>query len=295
MNVNKINKKWFAIMIAMVLVLLITLVVYVILSFIMPFARNIKWIENTTIAYYNWYKWIEYWLLHIKNRWNNLTTESWRTNISNGSWYKFNTFSSGSIIPQPWYWNSEFNKDYNIISLNEPIQLEIWNNMVSDWWNVNFYFKLPVSWTLSWNTIPIINWMLSAQNDTLIASWSYITVNDIKSYDCTSSCSIKLTDNNFKNWVTLDWIWQEFKDFYSSSCWTNSWCTLKMSVVNDLILTNWNQIPYLEYKIDFDSYNVPDRYSRITSYWLSKWFQRKLEVKIPQTTVNSAFDFTVFQ
>lgn len=299
----KYSKKWFSIFIWIGLVALLILVALVILSFIIPFSRNIKWIENTTIAYYNWYSWIEHWLYYINKIRTNLTTESWSTNISNGSWYKFNTFSSGTIIPQPWYWNSEFDKDYNIISISEPIQLEIGRNIIPDWSKVEFIFKVPnfdndiaTSEILSWNTTPIINWILSAQNDTLIASWSYINASDVKSSNCSTNCSIKLTENNFKNWFTIDWIWQTFSEFYWNNCRSSwSWCTLKMSVINDLVLTTWNQIPYLEYKINFGWYNVPDRYFRITSFWLSKWFQKKLDVRVSQQTVNTAFDFTVFQ
>ena len=69
-----------------------------------------------------------------------------------------------------------------------------------------------------------------------------------------------------------------------------------MSVINDLVLSSSAaKIPYLEYQITTFPSSVPDRYTRIESYGKSYGFQKKLDVRVPQQTVNQAFDFTVFQ
>ena len=41
--------------------------------------------------------------------------------------------------------------------------------------------------------------------------------------------------------------------------------------------------------------NFRFRYADLVSQWKATWYIRTLEAKIPQTTVNEAFDFTVFQ
>ena len=59
-------------------------------------------------------------------------------------------------------------------------------------------------------------------------------------------------------------------------------------------LTNWNKIPYLEWKMK-NSNDMPLRYTIIKTKWRSIDFEKSLDVKIPQQTVNEAYDFTVFQ
>lgn len=279
----KKNSKGFSIIIWMWLTLLITLSAYVILWYIVPYAKNIKWIENTTNAYYNAYSWIEKSLYHTKTRlttsWQDLTTETWAIIWNNSIWYEYKTYSSWNTIPLSWV---------NQLSMFEPIQLEVWYNKLNSF---SGNFKIPAdlcsSCTLDWWTWAIINWILSSENDTLFASWSYITADQITS-SWLSSWDIK-----DKNGINFWWSWMIFNSFYDSNCWTNSWCILKMSVVNNLTVSN-NPIPYLEYKIDFWS-SVPLRYTIIKTTWKSYWFKKNLEVKVPQQTINQAFDFTVFQ
>lgn len=302
------NKSWFSIIIWMWLVILMTLSAYLILSYIIPFSQNTKWIENSSNAYYLSYGWIEKALYFIgKERTPaDMTTETWSNMPNTLTWISYETFSSWSSIPKPWEWNSEYDKDYNTISITEGLQLEVWNNMIPNWSWVNFIFKVPnldlnntTSETLSGLTLPIINWMLSTDSDTLSASWTtYIEANWttwVKSSNCSSSCSWQI---NNKNWVILDWSPEIFNQaYYNSNCWAWSSCILKFSIINPLILSTWNKVvPYLEYQISWLWGWFPDKYAKIISSWKSYWFQKSLEIKIPQQlTTNQALDFTVFQ
>lgn len=284
----------------MSLVILITLSVHVLLSFIMPFSRSVKWIENASTSYYFAYSWIEDALYFLKTRWDVINSDTWSIMPNTSTWFAFQTYSTWNIIPKAWKWNSEYDNKFNTISQINPLQLAVWNWYISDFTNVNFTFRVPdMNWdsveddeALSWGTLPIINWMLSSENDTLIASWSYIKANDIKKANCSWTCDWKI---NSQSWVVLDWTSNNFQTYYNSNCWTNSWCVLKISVINDLKLTSLKKIPYLEYKIDWLWNSFPDRYTTVESYGKSHWFQKKLEVSIPQQTVNQALDFTVFQ
>ena len=295
----KNSKKWFSIIMWMFLTIIMSLWALVILSYIIPFARDTRWIENATNAYYQAYGWLEESLTHIKTR-TNLTTETSKSMPTDAIWYSYQTYSNWSTIPDSWYWNSDYDKEYNIISPIRPVQLQIWNNYVSNWNSVNFYFQVPeeildkhtFGTSLSWTTQPIINWLLSSNNDTLIADETYFTADQINGL---SPCN--LGDNyckiNNRDWLTLGWTWVTFWDFYLNNCNSNP-CTLRLWVVNNLVLTNGTQIPYLEYKIEFNT-SVPLRYTRIESKWKSFWFSRDIEVRVPQQTINQAFDFTVFQ
>ncbi len=286
----KKNTQWFSIIIAIWLVLFISLSSYVILDTIVPFSKNTKGMEQSTSAYYLAGAGIEKALFHVAKR-PNLILDQTYVMSPTSTWYSYNTNSVGTQIPEPWYWNSEYNPDYNQISLVEQLQLEVWNNMITDWSIVDFYFKVPAftGWTLTlsgWST-PIINWMISSDVDTLIASGSTVPAslvwtNPRQAYN--------------QMWITLWGVSQNFQTFYGNNCTgTNSWCVLKLSILNDLVLTNWNKIPYLEYRIDFGGQNVPQRYTLIQASWKAYGFKKDLEVQVPQQTVNQAFDFTVFQ
>jgi len=286
----------------MVLVILITLSAYVILSFVIPFMKGVRWVENASTSYYLSYSWIEDALYFLKNR-SLLNTDSWTLMPNTSVWFAFQTYSTWNIVPKTWKWNSEYNKNYNTISQTNPLQLEVWNWYINSFNEVKFIFRVPDfdgDWvendeTLSWGTLPILYWTLSSSSagDTLYASWTYIEAQYIKRSNCSSNCDWSIND---KLWVNLYGSWYTFQNFFINNCtWTASGCVLKMTVINKLKLTSGQEIPYLEYQISWLSSNFPDRYTRIESYGKSYWFQKKLEVNIPQQTVNQAFDFTVFQ
>lgn len=284
----KKNNGWFSIVIWMALMILIVLSAYVILAYIIPFMKSVKGVENTSGAYYQAYGWIEEALYFTKHR-ATLTSETGGLMLSN-PWYAFQTFSSGTSIPQTWYGNSEYSTGHNIISQTEPIQLEIGNGSITTW-NISFDFQVPAftggTLTLSGTNTPMINWILASENNTLYASGTWVTADNIN-----TSNAWQIND---KSGITLLWGQQDFQTFYTNNCWSNSGCILKMSVINDLVLlSSAAKIPYLEYQISFPS-SVPDRYTRIESYGKSYGFQKKLDVRVPQQTVNQAFDFTVFQ
>ncbi len=294
----KTNQKWFSIMVWMVLVILITLLALVILDYIVPFARNVKWIENASNAYYIAYAWVEKALYHVKTR-TNLTTETWATMPTTSLWTSYITSSSGTSIPLAWQWKSEFNSGYNIISPTEPLQLEVGNGYIRSVSNTNmdFIFRVPdLDWTsttetLSWTaTTPIIYWTLGNETESLMASGSQVMANQVNVSLATTHITL-----SGRAGLTLVWASLTFDDFYDAYC-QSSWCILKMSINNSYLETTLNntQIPYLEYKITTTN-SIPDRYTTISSAGKSHGFQKELSVSIPQKTVNQALDFTVFQ
>lgn len=315
----KINKNGFSIIIWMGLVILITLSAYMILSYILPFSRNVKWIENAANAYYVSYGWIEQALHHVKTR-PSLIAETWSTMPTTAIWVSYSTLSSTYRIPATWEWNSEYDKDYNIISPTEPLQFEIGNNYYYNppanisLDNLEMLFRVPnfesgTTLTLSgWLNHPVIYWMISSwSGEVIYSSWNEVMASRILTSDTTTiwfcngvfrikkqwSCSLPwwLT---IIEWVDLFWNTIEPEIFYQNNCKLDS-CILKMSIINKLQLTNGKFIPYLEYLADPHWAYIPDRYTKINSSWKSYWFKKDLEVKIPQQTVNQALDFTVFQ
>jgi len=303
---NLKDKKAFSIVIAIWLVLVMNLLVLYILEYMVPYSKNVKWIENSSNAFYQAENSIEEWLYFFSTRWTWTIKEfADKTKpFSSWSWvtYKYSTTSSWNTIPYNWEWNSEYDSTFNKISQWDSIQLKVWKWVKINWSSssTKIFFQVPTIWsstTLSWWSLPIINWQLSSDTgnwNTLNAKGSWITANDIDWTD--------ININNFQ-WVDLNWnedtIYMKFWKYYEDHCyWTNSWCTLKFSIINKLELDNTEKtpIPYLEYKFILNSTKkVPLRYSRIKASWKSYGFQKNLEVRVPQQTTNEAFDFTVFQ
>lgn len=290
----KKNTQWFSIIIAIGLVLFISLSSYVILDTIIPFSKNTKGIEQSTSAYYFAWGAVEQALYFVSQRpKSNLTTESGSTLSSTSTGMSFQTFSSGVLIPSFGKGNSEYNRDYNQISLSEPIQMEVGDNVISNWNTVIFDFKIPAfTWgtlTLVWGaSTPIINWTLVGENESLVADGTFVNATQITQ----SSSTWKAF---WQSGRKLDGSTQLFQSFYSAHCGTWKSCILKMSVVNSLALATGQKIPYIEYKINFNGVSVPERYTRIEASGKSYGFKKTIEVQVPQQTINQAFDFTVFQ
>jgi len=295
---NNNNKVWFTIILAMWIVLLITLLALLILEYIIPFSKNVKGIENSSNAYYEANSWIEE-ALWFRSQ-NDIGSESWSLlvvtdSVSNS----FQIEAQGDILPPAWKWNSEDGSDWNRIAQGQPIQLTIWNDLIStipDWDWIEFFFRIPdidgsSTQNLQWSTGAIINWQLSWNTNSLNSYNSYVTYDDID-----------WNPINFseKQWIDLNWVhWdpnEKFANFHNSNCtWSWSGCILKLSVINDLVLNDSTPVPYLEWQINFNGNVVPLRYANIESSGKSYWFKKNLEVKIPQQTVIEAFDFTIFQ
>lgn len=298
------NNKWFSLPLAMGLVMIISLLAYTILEYIVPFSREIKWVENSSIAYYQANSWIEEGLYDVYTRnysWTiDDTDEYFDLDFSWSKNSKYQTFSSWNILPPSWEGNSRYDPDWNFISQWSPIQLSIWNWYIDNAFEIAFRVpnldkNIVSNEVLSWTTLPIVNWQLSWKDNTLNADTTLIKADDIlESWEDFSDNNIDIWSNQ---WKILEWTVVGFDTFYTSNCFdTWSWCILKFSVINKLELDSDNvSVPYLEWRIETGSKIIPQRYTKIESSWKSYWYKKDLEIKVPSITVNEAFDFTVFQ
>jgi len=295
----KQNKKALSLVVAMWLTLVMALVAVYLLDYMFPFMKNTKWIERSVWAYYQADSAIEDALYSMKFHSSQLDYEKHKDFTP---WkridYKIDMTSSWYTLPPLEQWNSDFNKDFNIIKIWEPIQFEIWHGTI-DLDNFNLYFQVPdtnndntnseklLVKDKNGNDIKYISWQISSRLNSLNAEDSQLTSNQIN-----WSMISNLKDFNGRDLndqiITV-------QNFYNNYCaWTNSGCILKMSVINKLKLTNNEDIPYLEWKIESWT-KIPLRYRIIETAWRDFWFQKFLKVRIPQRTSNQAFDFTVFQ
>ena len=284
----KKNKKALSLVIAIGITLVMSVLALYILKYIIPFGKNTKNIEQSSVAYYQADSGIEDALFSN----NNNSLDSFKRVD-----YWINIESEGRILPPTWEWNSEYDSDFNIIRIWKPIQLEIWNNSINPD-DLKIYFRVPdldknIPETLVWWNLKIINWKISTTNNILNSENSEVTSNQIN-WDLKSWKYIFRNNWDNEDWRELNDNTTTFKSFYDSNCNTWSWCILKMSVINELKLTSWTSVPYLEWKIETTN-NVPLRYTIIKTTWKASDFRKNLKVKVPQQTLNQGLDFTLFQ
>ncbi|EKD65789.1 MAG: hypothetical protein ACD_49C00085G0004 [uncultured bacterium (gcode 4)] len=298
------NNSWSALIVTIFVTMIITIIGIFLLDKIMPLAKNVKWIENSNVAYYNANTWIESALFGMSS-----TDPSQEPSWSGWTailWYNYVTKAKVNTIPLPSEWNSEYNTNYNKIWIWEPVQLVINSSSSIDWSWVKFNFKIPdlnQNWSndesliSSMNWTWMVNWILSGSWKSFFASGE---VNMIRWSNINSTSDLYL---NNMNWTDLNWSWMTFAQFYGNTIswlWncSSTWekCVLKLSIINPLNLSNWQVAPYLEYKITFPTWTlIPNQYTKIVSDWNSFWFKRTIKKNVEQLTSNEAMDFTVFQ
>lgn len=312
MKKTQTSKKWFSIVLAMWITIVLSLITILILEFIIPFSRNVKWVENWSVAYYSAYAGIEdsLWELSQNNIWYNSSSSFWPS--ATGSQYVVQ--STTSIIPPTWDGNSEYDNDWNRFDPNTPIQLQLISTSIDFNTIATFNFRVPDmnhDWDLTndgnlpINNDPIINWILSWLDSSLkpvtlnaednISNNNYFQKRDINGWSNTPG---SLDLGSFWG-ITLDWDSCSFQDFYDDNCpsswsWITSKPILKLSIIDNLELTSGKKIPYLEYKINF-GLAVPGRYTQIDTAWKSYGYKKSMDIKVPQLSTNQAFDFAVFQ
>lgn len=285
------NTWGFSIVIALGLSLIFSIIWLFLMEYIIPFSRTTANIEQATIAQYKAFSWVEQSLRLISQQ------EPWYSSTWSvlSSWpvrrVDYSIAWDWDIIPQAGTWNW-ISSDWNRISQIEPIQLLIWDWRISNPFELQL--RVPDFWgsgNLEPISAPLLLWQVSFENETLSASWGLIRTNDIATSD--SGSTINLWTQSW--FVISDNTTQNFWQFYNSNCWNSDECVLRVSVINPII--QWGvEIPFIEYQVRPRSWdNIPYQITNIQSTWLSFWFSRTYNVRVPQVTTSAAFDFTVFQ
>jgi hypothetical protein len=291
-----------AILISLIILTFLTIVTTVFLERVFHFSESSEGIESSNVAYYNALGLIEEQLMDPNvtkyTPWNVASTGSLSNNY--GSWRQLLVSSGSSIIPQAGKGNSTLNSDYNIISLGEPLQLVIPPGI--DWNNVFFEFRVPsIAWQGTWvalsmNSSGVILWTIGYTGASLFASGE---TQIFKGTDLNTSTNIFASFSGVSNtgsFVTIT-------DFYTNTdfLWTNGAyctgfsCTLKLSMIRPVLLSDGRTLPFLEYRINFSGIHVPTQYMTLESTAYAYKFLRTRTVRIPQITTNTALDFAVLQ
>lgn len=114
-------RKGSALMISMFITVIILIIAIYLLDKIVPYARDIKGIENGNIAYYRATTAVNEALLAMSG--SNPGYQTGATTVMNGSGYVLNVSAMGTKLPKSSEGTSEYNRDWNKIGLGNPIQL----------------------------------------------------------------------------------------------------------------------------------------------------------------------------
>lgn len=299
----KKNNQGFTLVLALGLSLVIVLLALLILEYIIPYSKNVRGIEHSSAAYYQWNTAIEDALLYLKENTNpgeeNTTTQP---NFREWSWY--NIVAKNTRIPEIWHGESSYDPDWNQIAVGKPIQLQyLWEDI--NWNNVKIFFRVPdlngilsadqrLSNTTVWS---IVKWQMSVPSNLLFTFGSGIESSDIcGSNVCNDFSGITIGTLQGRDLEGNRTISQRVGNYYDANCESSGdTCVVKFWIVNNLETTSWVKVPYLEWRMDFGTQEVPLRYSRIIGQWKKDIYKKQLELRIPQQTLSEAFDFTVFQ
>jgi len=292
-----------AVLVALIVLILVSMMTTVFLERIWTFSQVSKGIETSNMAYYNSLGVIEEQLIYTwvtkYQPWNiQNIVDTWGT--STGRRLIATTWSQ--LIPNVGEGNSSFDTDYNIITLGSPIQLVIPNWL--NWNTVIFEFRIPTINSIPWTINPTysntgyILWTIGYTWASLFASWetNIFRGSDLGfpttlwAFNGISNTWSYLTVNTFYNDATNEFLWPSW-----TKC-TGFTCTLKLSLIRPIPLTDGRSIPFLEYKIDFQAGNtVPSQYMILEADSYAYGFFRSRTVRIPQITTNTALDFAILQ
>ena len=298
------SHSWSALIVWLIIVVLLTILTTSFLEKILGLGRTSSAIGNSAQAYTLTTGIIEEQLMDPNMTrtapWNILTRSEGTISATGRS---LTAYTGWYIVPEIGRGNSSFDKNWNTISLGEPVQIVIpaW----LDWNNVNFYFRVPaipnISSTGTLNNSGTILWTfwysgasLYASGETEIFRWSdigIVTGKKIAWFNWTTNTGSAFRFDNFYgdplSWVGSSW----------AKC-SNFQCTLKLSMIRPF-LTTWGQsFSFLEYKIDFTTATtlpIPSQYMVIDSSASVYGYIRSRQIRIPQITSSTATDFAVLQ
>lgn len=297
------DKKWSALIIALVVMTLLSMMSTVFFEKIYRFSQRSEWIENSNVAYYKSLGIVEEALftgwVDKYTPWN-MKNKSYGSTNNSGS--KITVSTGGTIIPTPGKWNSPYDKNYNTISIGQPVQIVIPNGL-GNWSSINFKFRIPQVSSNSSTGVAIwatssgyILWTLASSGVSLFAS------GETQIFDGTALLNTNQSIGS-KWWTTNSGSYSQFGNFYFNGTYLGAdglsctWfkCTLKLSLIRAVPTTDGREMSFLEYQINGFATTIPSQYMDIHAEWYAYGFLRSRDIQFPQITTNTALDFAVLQ
>lgn len=299
---------WTALLIGLFVTLFLSIFVTSFLEKALRIGQSVKSVEQSTQAYYQATSIIE---TQLNNN-NELRKKPWTTTgstvFSGFTGSILTVTSSGSSIPLAWKWNSRYDSNWNIISMDRPVQLVLNQTSFDKIKNGNarVFFRVPrIENLANWTSIDsgysswIIYFSIWNASD-IFYLWDGNLIDRSKIWSVWSDTSVQGFQNLrwviYKNWIKQNDDYLVSFNITNDLCWDfdNYLCTFKISMINPVKINNWNIIPFLEYKIEGIN-NIPLQFMELDSRGFAGKLIRQRKVDIPQITTNTALDFAVLQ
>lgn len=268
-----------ALIVSIVLMGTLILMMIFLMERLVPSSRNVRGIENSTIAAYSAQSGIEKSLstLSIRNPWHSLSGAAFQNLSSSGAGsigrWGYAVQETGNIIPLPGTGTSEFDTNWNSIGPGRPVQLYIPQSFVLGTTNlstVQIDLRVPKLWTTDAKAG-------DSSSTTFHTGSSNVTVVNVIFSNGTTILSPDYQTNCWgwaqEKWLTADRINtspvnglgnvcmkeigggvnQQLSDYLTANptfC-NAAWCTLKFSVISSLKNAESGNpsLPYLEYRM----------------------------------------------
>lgn len=298
------SPKGSALLIGLVVTVLVSIIVIGFLEKVLRVGTGVKSIEQSTQAHYLAVGTAERALNNTtelkREPWTIQEIHEWTESSYSGA--SLDIFTTSDTIPKKWYGNSPFNKDYNIISVSQPLQIVVPDGL--NWSSTDFEFKIPKignesttkhsteeSTTSTW----LLLWTIGNAEKILYASGSS-SDGLFTGIDIGWNRKIDAKNGYFYNNSILQN--SQFGNFYNNTLGPDCHdykCTFKLSILRPL-RTSRGELSFLEYKISFGaSADIPNQYMIIDASGRVNGYTRTRRILIPQITTNTALDFAVLQ
>lgn len=301
----KQNTKWFSIVIALGLTLFLSLIGLYLMEYAVPFARQVKGVENASSSYYEAYSGIEIALLDIgqkKDAWD--LSSSIDKSFSWSQDFEYASLRRGQVFPMAGQWDAIYDssKMWNQMSYGKSISLLVWNGELSGWSYIRLFTRLPLyDWqgsaeTLASGNTDTILWQLTTPTTTY-SSKDLFDINVDGTPTGGSGYFNIWNSTGIQQWESRSAPWQLFSTIYTNQCNTSGQqCILSLSYIKPLSTSDNSLLPYLEYRLETTTGNnfiYPSIY--LSSTGRSYGYVRDLHIFYPQYSNNTAFEYAVFQ
>ncbi len=300
-------KRGSALVIALLLLFVTAAVSVYVLEKSVPASQGVRGIEDSNLAYYRARSGVETVLARVDP--GNPFSATGATG-SSGSYFASSS-APVALIPSPGEGDSDYDQNWNKIGPANPVQIMLPMNF--DIAYSEFYFRLPdvdgdgqlesFSGAYYATNSGVISWFVSnGSGGYLVPSdaGQIITHGSVaKGVPVTATVSPVLI--NLKGATDQDSNSAPLASKFGAAgldCGHKK-CTLRLSVVQPIVTSSGQTLPYLEYRIrpmqtSSSGALTPERFLKIASQGYANGFKREIVEKIPQTTVTQGLDTTVF-
>lgn len=122
--------------------MIVLVIALYLLGKIVPFAYDIKGVENGNISYYRANTALNEALLSMSGNDPAYETASAPSLYTNGSGIIYTVTAKGTTLPRPGLGNSEYDTNWSILAPGRPIQLVL-SNAINWTTGTEFYFRVP--------------------------------------------------------------------------------------------------------------------------------------------------------